>query len=146
MKRLLARASKPFGFPSTPQSDNPPSTYLSNPTAPHTTGLQPKSVVRAVPHPYPHTHLAVLVSKEGLLIRPHILGSAVDQTEWLPCIRVSWGKPVKVEEIERHHLSEKLDWNESVVVYGIVGILELFSCSSFLDLFLRSTQFQGCAY
>ncbi|KAF8809044.1 hypothetical protein BYT27DRAFT_7163377 [Phlegmacium glaucopus] len=132
MKRLLSRASKPFGFPSTPQPNNPPSTHLSNPTAPHTTSLQPKFVVPAVLHPYPHTHLAILVSKDGLLIRPHILGSGVDQTEWFPCIRVSWGKPVRVEEIERHHISEKLDWNESIVVYGIVGILELFSCSYLL--------------
>lgn len=98
---------------------------------PHTTGLQPKFVVPAVPH-YPHTHLAILVCKEGLLIRPHILGFGADQIKWLPCIRVSWGKSVKVEEIESHQVSEKLDWNESVVVYGIVGILELFSCSYLL--------------
>ena len=137
MKRLLTKASKPFGFSSTPQSDrsspdaSPPIT-LSNPTAPHTTGLQPKFVVPAVPKPYPHTHLAILVTKEGLLIRPHIIESGIDQAEWLPCIRVSWGKSVKVEEIEEEEisqLSEKLDWNEGVVVYGIVGILELFSCS-----------------
>lgn len=126
MKRLLAKASKPFGSSSAPQSNTtpPPSTSI----APHTTGLQPKFVIPAIPQPYPHTHLAILASKEGLLIRPHILG--VDQTEWLPCIRVSWGKPVKVEETKSHPPSEKLDWSESVIIYGIVGILELFSCSS----------------
>ena len=129
MKRLLAKASKPFGFQPTPQSNNQPQAHVPIPTLPHTIGLQPKFVVPAVPHPYPHTHLAILVSKEGLLIRPHILGSGKDQTEYLPCVRVSWGKSVKVEEIE---LSEKLDWSESVVVYGIVGILELFSCSSLI--------------
>ena len=131
MKRLLSKASKSFRFSSMPQSNSPPSppTHLSNPTAPHTTGLQPKFVVPAVPQPYPHTHLAILVSKDGLLIRPHVHGSGIEQTEWLPCIRVSWGKSVKVEEIESHQLSEKLDWNEAVIVYGIVGILELFSCS-----------------
>ena len=136
MKRLLTKASKPFGFSSTPQSDrsspdaSPPIT-LSNPTAPHTTGLKPKFVVPAVPQPYPHTHLAILVTKEGLLIRPHIIESGIDQAEWLPCIRVSWGKSVKVEEIEEEEISQlsELDWNEGVVVYGIVGILELFSCS-----------------
>jgi phosphatidylinositol 4-phosphatase len=128
MKRLLSKASKSFRFPSTPQCDSPPSppTHLSNPTAPHTTGLQPKFLVPAVPQPYPHTHLAILVSKDGLLIHPH---AGIEQTEWLPCIRVSWGKSVKVEEIESHQLPEKLDWNEAVIVYGIVGILELFSCS-----------------
>ena len=127
MKRLLTKASMPFGFSSTPQTDrSSPPILLSNPTAPHTTGLQPKFVVPAVPQPYPHTHLAILVTKEGLLIRPHVFESGIEQTEWLPCIRVSWGKSVKVEEIE---LSEKPDWNEGVIVYGIVGILELFSCS-----------------
>ena len=138
MKRLLTKASKPFGFSLTPQSNSPslPPIHLTNPTAHHTTGLQPKFVVPAVPQPYPHTYLAILVTKEGLLIRPHVLGSGIDQTEWLQCIRVSWGKSVKVEEIERHQLSGKLDWNEGVIVYGIVGILELFSCS-FLMLFLR---------
>lgn len=133
MKRLLTKASMPFGFSSTPQTDrSSPPILQSNPTAPHTTGLQPKFVVPAVPQPYPHTHLAILVTKEGLLIRPHVLESRIDQTEWLPCIRVSWGKSVKVEAIEeeeRSQLSEKLDWNEGVIVYGIVGILELFSCS-----------------
>ena len=131
----MTKASKPFGLSSTPQSNkSSPSIHLSNPTVPHTTGLQPKFVVPAVPQPYPHTHLAILVTEEGLLIRPHVFESGIeDQTEWLPCIRVSWGKSVKVEEIE---LSEKLDWNEGVIVYGIVGILELFSCS-FLMLFLE---------
>ena len=128
MKRFLTKASKSFGVPSTPQSNNPSTTHLSNPSVPHTTGLQPKFV----PHPYPHTHLTILASKEGLLIRPYHLGSGVHPTEWLPCIRVSWGKSTKVEEIESHQLSEKLDWSESVVVYGIVGILELFSCSSLI--------------
>ena len=138
MKRLLTKASKPFGFSLTPQSNSPspPPAPLSIPTTPHTTRLQPKFVVPAVPQPYPHTHLAILVTKEGLLIRPHVLGSGIDQTEWLHCIRVSWGKSVKVEEIERDQLSEKLDWNEGAIVYGIVGVLELFSCS-FLMLFLE---------
>lgn len=127
MKRLLTKASKPFGFSSTPESNrSSPAIHLSNPTSPHTTGLQPKFVVPAVPQPYPHTHLVILFTKEGLLIRPHVFESGIEQTEWLSCIRVSWGKSVKVEEIE---LSEELDWSEGVVVYGIVGILELFSCS-----------------
>ena len=144
MKRLLTKASKPFGFSSTPRSNSPsplaPPIHLSNPSVPHTTGLQPKFVVPAVPHPYPHTCLAILVTKEGLLIRPHVFESDTDQTEWHPCIRVSWGKSVKVEEIERYQLSEKLDWNEGVIVYGIVGILELFSCS-FLMFFLEFKPF-----
>ena len=151
MKRLLTKASRSFGFSSTPQSNSPPSpsspTHPSNSTltVPHTTGLQP-----TVPQPYPHTHLAILVAKEGLLIRPHPPGS--NQTEWLPCVRVSWGKSVKVEEIESRQLSEKLDWNEAVIVYGIVGILELFSCPFlilFLEPFLKGlcfTRFTPAAY
>jgi hypothetical protein len=145
MKRLITKASKPLGFSLTPRSNSPsplapPPIHLSNPTVPHTTGLQPKFVVPAVPQPYPHTCLAILVTKEGLLIRPHVFESDIGQTEWHSCIRVSWGKSVKVEEIERYQLSEKLDWNEGVIVYGIVGILELFSCS-FLMLFLEFKPF-----
>lgn len=144
MKRLLTKASKPLGFSSTPRSNSnspsPLAVHLSNPTVPHTTGLQPKFVVPAVPQPYPHTYLVILVTKEGLLIRPHVFESSIDQTEWFPCVRVSWGKSVKIEEIERYQLSEKLDWNEAVIVYGIVGILELFSCS-FSMLFLEFKPF-----
>lgn len=98
------------------------------------TDLQPKI---AVPEAlYPYTHLAILASKEGLLIRPHITGSDVDQTECPPCIRVPWGKSIDVEEIQSYQLSEELNWSESVIVYGIVGILELFSCSSINSSFL----------
>lgn len=60
-------------------------------------------------------------------------GSAKETT----CVRLSWGKYVNVEEIpvRGENLVEdgnevEIDWSESVVVYGIVGIMELFSGQS----------------
>ncbi|KAF9053929.1 hypothetical protein BDZ89DRAFT_1153595 [Hymenopellis radicata] len=83
--------------------------------------LQPKYVVPAVPAPSPYDHIALLVTKEGLLLRPHgAVGS-------LHGVRISWGKAGKVEEIVIQG-----EWEDSVVVHGIVGILELFSASHLL--------------
>lgn len=117
---------------------------------PHiTTGLQPKYTVPAVPHPCPHDHLAIGVAREGLLIRPHgprALRKA-SGTEVSSFLKVSWRT---AEVVELHHnaerrsknhsgnaagasesaaLFEQVDWNEAVIVYGIVGVLELFSCT-----------------
>lgn len=90
----------------------------------HTPGLQPKYIVPPVPHPCPHEHLAILVTKNGLLIRPRMInqGEGVTPTSY---VRLSWGKPFKVEEVPS--TGEEYDWNESAVIYGIVGVLELYS-------------------
>ena len=93
---------------------------------PNPRGLQPKDVVPAVPQPSPHAHLALLATKEGLLIRPHPGdGNATQEPD--SYVRVRWGKGGAVEELHPEE-NEVLDWSESVVNYGIVGILELFAC------------------
>lgn len=120
MKRFFAKASKPFA-PSTASSP-PPST-----TAPHTTGLQPKYVVPPVPHPCPHDHIALLVTSSGLLLRQHIPGRGPDDPGPTTHLRLSWSKPVKVEEISGDGEADGADWTDSVIIYGIVGALDLFS-------------------
>ncbi|KIM48704.1 hypothetical protein M413DRAFT_21047 [Hebeloma cylindrosporum] len=99
---------------------------------PATLGLGPKDIVPAVPHPRPYTHLALLATKDGLLIRPHGPGETLSGY-----VKLSWGKNIMIEEMESHP-NHQLDWNESVLVYGIVGILELFSSSHLLVITSRT--------
>ncbi|KXN91495.1 Phosphatidylinositide phosphatase SAC2 [Leucoagaricus sp. SymC.cos] len=140
MKRLFARASRPLANPGA-LSDTPPGhaqTAIPTASVVHTPSLQPKYTVPAVPHPCPHDHLAILVTRDGLLIRPHLPNQgSTDVVE--SYVRVSWGKPLKLEEVSTHAASgEAFDWNESVVVYGIIGVLELFSSSYLLVISSRS--------
>lgn len=138
MKRFFARASKPI----TPAIANRspeihhinPTAGPPNPTAPHTTGLQPKYLVPAVPHPCPHDHIAILVTKDGLLLRPHIPGQGPTLPDPVSHVRIAWGKTVIVETVSGDGKLEGVEWSESVVVYGIVGVLELFS-GAYISLF-----------
>jgi len=118
MKKFFAKASKPFvqlkSSPDSPLSDNF-TAKLS--TSAVTLGLQPEYVV--------HDHLALLATSDGLLVRPYMPGSSLTDRTSYSCVRISWGKHTKIEEIERR--CDNLDWKESVVVYGIAGILELFN-------------------
>ena len=132
MKKFFEKASKPFNLPSLSRTNTVESSSGStaNPyTLPGhlplaTPGLGPKDVVPAVPHPRPHTHLALLATKDGLLIRPqHGPGKTLSGY-----VKLSWGKNISIEEMENRS-EDQIDWKDSVVVYGIVGILELFSCA-----------------
>lgn len=128
MKKFFAKASKPF----TPASSSPITARLFNSTFPHTTvrtGLDPDYVLPPVPYPRPYNHLALLVTDDGLLVRPHIPGSSLNQSIPYSCVRLTWGKGSRVEEIEKQ--DDNLDWTESVIVYGIAGVLELFTCAWF---------------
>ena len=42
-------------------------------------------------------------------------------------VRIAWGKDGHIEEIQTDGEGEGLNWSESVVVYGIVGIMNLFT-------------------
>jgi phosphatidylinositol 4-phosphatase len=131
VKRLLAKASNIKAFIPTKFTQSAPLNTATATT--HAIGLPPSHVLPPVPHPRPHDHLALLVTNEGLLLRPHFEGPTSPASH----IRISWENPAKVEELVDEEGSG-IDWNESVIIYGIVGILELFSCSlsfsSFLDL------------
>ena len=118
MKKFFAKASKSFVQPKSlsdgPLSDNLTAKLSSSVV---TLGLQPEYLV--------HDHLALLATSDGLLVRPYMPGSSLTDRTSYSCVRISWGKYTKIEEIERQF--DDLDWKESVIVYGIVGILELFN-------------------
>jgi hypothetical protein len=126
MQRFFANLKvpkKPSG-----SGDKNPQTSTSPPPSSatvHKPALKPEFIVPPMPHPCPHDHLALLATPEGLLIRPHTPGYLPDAH-----IRVSWGKSVKLEEIDGPGESNGEDWSESVVVYGILGTMELFECTS----------------
>ena len=129
MKRLFANSLKPFTLPKyggTQTANVPPFLTVSG-TSSHTTGLQPKYLVPPVPHPCPHDHLSLLVTKEGLLIRPYAPGSSESAAH----VRIAWGKGVRVDEITSDGSGDGLEWENGVIVYGIIGILELFSGACF---------------
>lgn len=49
-------------------------------------------------------------------------------------VKVHWGKVVTIEELEGDGEGSKEDWSASVIVYGIIGILELYNGAiSFCD-------------
>jgi len=124
MKRLFRKPTRPFALPnavgSPAQPTVPSDLTVVIGTTSHTTGLQPKYIVPPVPHPIPYDHLSLLVTKEGLLVRPHP-GSASH-------VRIGWGKPVNIEEITSNGGPDAAEWEkDAAIVYGIIGILELFS-------------------
>ncbi|KAG6860598.1 hypothetical protein C0995_009488 [Termitomyces sp. Mi166 len=135
MKRLFAKVqtSKPFaGLPKTLAGIAPSSSASPGQIGPHPVGLQPKYIVPPIPHPCPYDHLALLVSKDGLLIRQHVPGRD-HTTEHPPSyVRIAWANPVKIEEVLTGNGDGNIDWSDSVIVYGIIGVLELFSCSHLL--------------
>jgi len=71
-------------------------------------------------------------TKEGLLIRPQAPGRPKEEVNTsIPLVRMKWGKEILVEEINWSAESHSINWaKDGVVVYGIVGVLELFSCTS----------------
>lgn len=114
MKNFLAKVSKRAS--TKPPSPQPP---LTHPIA-HAPGhLQPSYTVPAVPHPCPHEHISLLITSEGLLLRPHVAGLHPKSY-----VRIAWGKSAQLEEVEGN---AGMDWSNGVVVYGILGILELSS-------------------
>lgn len=123
MKRLFYKSLKgPSPNPSAP---------AHNDLIAHTPALQPKSVA-PVPHPGPYDHIAVLSTREGLFLRPH--RTRPDDSDH--CIRISWGKSPKLEEFQGSAQNVG-SWAEAVIVYGIVGILELFTESYLLMITSR---------
>jgi hypothetical protein len=84
-----------------------------------------------VPHPSPYNHIALAVAADGIILKPHAPGSK-DTGEY---VRIRWaGKSVKGgAHLEVLDTEMDVNWQESVIVYGIVGILELFS-SAFVVL------------
>ncbi|KAG5645592.1 hypothetical protein DXG03_005730 [Asterophora parasitica] len=146
MKRLFAQASKPFAaitLPGLPKLNQTPGSAAPGHISSHNVGLQPKYLVPPIPHPCPYDHLALLVTKDGLLIRQHLAGHDPKTEKPNSYVRVVWGRTVKVEEIVDAAGASEVDWSDSVIVYGIVGILELFSGADDFDSTVLSKVIDG---
>jgi len=100
----------------------------------HMPGLPPKDILPPVPHPSPYHHLALLPTKDGLVVRSHIPGSSNPHNGTTDIVRIAWSKTVMIEPVTEAE-GEGLDWPDAVIVYGIVGILELYNCTLLLSSF-----------
>lgn len=99
--------------------------------------LDPKYTVPPVPHPIPYQHLDILVSSNGLLLRPHIPGSSFTESY----VRIGWGLAGKVELIDNVTSKDpELDWSKAAVVYGVLGSLDLFTGMWGLSVVGRATK------
>lgn len=124
MKRLLSKTFKGNSLalkpsPATPVTGNPATT---NPPV-HHTGLQPKDTLPPVPHPCPYEYISVVATAGGLVLRHRHPGQAEDSNEVE--VKIEWGKGGKVMLVSEGTV--EADWEDSAVIYGIVGCLELFS-------------------
>ncbi|KAI9057938.1 hypothetical protein FKP32DRAFT_1582863 [Trametes sanguinea] len=133
MKRLF---SKTFKAPAPAVKSSQPPVAIPATTNPplHTTGLQPKDTLPPVPHPCPYEYISVLATSEGLLLRPRLPGHTEQLSE--SEVKVEWGKGGKVEALSPDAIAA--NWDESVVVYGIVGFLELYAASYLLVISSRN--------
>ncbi|KAI6166942.1 SacI homology domain-containing protein [Pisolithus thermaeus] len=84
-------------------------------------------------HLHPYERIAVTISDDGLLMRPH----DPDPHDSPSCVRVSWNRTPKVEQLPSDTEIPTADWSASVVVYGIIGILDLFNASYLLVITAR---------
>jgi phosphatidylinositol 4-phosphatase len=100
----------------------PPS--VNNDLIAQTPTLPPKFVVPPVPHPRPHEHIAILPTKEGLFLRPHTPFQGEPDSHY---VRITWGKVPEIVEFQGVVQNTDTNWAAAVIVYGIVGILELFA-------------------
>ena len=109
-------------FVGKPTSSKPPSTVPSHDMA---TRLQPSFVLPPVPHPHPYEYIAISATDDGLVMRPHL----PVPSHSLSYVYIPWGKHPKVQELKRSGNGDlaSIDWTSSVIVYGIVGILDLFN-------------------
>jgi len=94
----------------------------ANPVA-HNTGLSPKPALPPGPHPRSYDHIAILPTKDGLLLRPRIEHGVLSGSY----VKLGWTRSPRVEELEGNGESYGALWGQSVTVYGIIGILDLFT-------------------
>lgn len=120
----MKRFFKLTGTPSPKPIPKPPMAPVHPGPLPTTTGLEPKYTVPPVLRPNPYNYLDVLVSSEGLLLRPHLPGH--NHAE--PYVRISWGLAGKVDLVEDSAAEGSgLDWSKAAVVYGVLGSLDLWT-------------------
>ncbi|TFK92292.1 hypothetical protein K466DRAFT_659372 [Polyporus arcularius HHB13444] len=132
MKRLFSKTFKT----ATPSTKSTPAVVPATTPLVHNTGLQPKDTLPPVPHPCPYEHISIVATSDGLLLRPRHPGQAQTEDVSESAVKVAWGKGGKVETLAAQ--AEDADWEESVVVYGIIGFLELYSASYLLVISSRN--------
>ena len=136
MKRLFSFTKVPKSTASAAQPT--PEAAIPVTTIPplHHTGLQPKDTLPPVPHPCPYEHISLLATSNGLLLRPRHPGRPQDESE--SEVKIEWGKGGKVHSLTSNDVDAP--WEEGAVVYGLVGILELYSgnyllsCPSYIPI------------
>lgn len=121
MKRFFSKPSK-NRQPSTPAAASAQNNVVVRTPAP-----QPKSTAPASAdsHPRPHDHIAVLPTQDGLLLRPHIARQGKSDEY----VRIAWGKGPEIKQFQGPIPTAGVNWTLAVVVYGIIGILDLFAGS-----------------
>ena len=117
MKRFFSKSSKnqPSTSPVSPHND----------LVVHTPVLPPKFVVPPVLSPRPHDHIAILPTQDGLLLSPYVARQGGSDHY----VRITWGKVPEIEELQGTMYNASVNWEAAVIVYGVVGILELFTGS-----------------
>ncbi|KAI0723971.1 SacI homology domain-containing protein [Cerioporus squamosus] len=133
MKRLFSKTFKTATPATRPAPAVVPAT--TTPALLHP-GLQPKDTLPPVPHPCPYEYLSIAATSDGLLLRPRHSGQSQTEEDSESAVKVAWGKGGKVETLVT--LPEDVDWEDSVVVYGIIGFLELYSASYLLVISSRN--------
>src|ERR1700731_4740156 len=112
MKKFFTRLSK---VPKPPWN-------VTSPSASPSPVLDAKPAAPDVPYPRPHDHIALLLTADGLLLRPH--NPEVEHTD--SNVLIEWnqgsqcGSPISVKEVHQDK-SKVEDWGQSVVIYGVVG-------------------------
>jgi hypothetical protein len=122
MKRWFSfqREKKPgpiVPLPSAPAANHSPIPTKKLATLPKE---RPRSTAPAEPLPSEIWHeLTILATESGLLVRPVLPDAAMQ-------LRISWGKDGEVAHVKATKKDEH-DWSTGVTVYGLVGVLSLFS-------------------
>ncbi|KAF7440628.1 hypothetical protein PC9H_000974 [Pleurotus ostreatus] len=121
MKTFLAKAKKPFINPKVSSGKDRPGADSHSTIRQTHPGLKPKYTVPPVPHPCPYEHIALLASGKGILLRPHGVKHPAKH------VLLRWGKEVIIDEVDGPGDSEGASWSDATIVYGIVGLLNLYS-------------------
>lgn len=135
----------PFQRDKKPGPIAPPSTFAANHSPVPTRKLATLTKERprcTAPANFEIWHeLTVLATESGLLVRPVLPEPAMQ-------VRIGWGKDGEVAQVKATKEDEH-DWSTGVTVYGLVGILSLFSGTAVSEaetetLSVRSPIFIGC--
>ena len=114
MKKLFRLSQKP-----------PPPGVASSPpgNSALSVGLHPTFNVNVppVPHPTPYYRIAILATKDALLLRPAIPGVSTPHSY----VRIPWGNNFDLEDVSDQSEESRENWDAAAIVFGILGCLKL---------------------